>query len=364
MVRAIVTFIIILTTTILGGERFSLVGLSGKSYSLPMVDSKVVIDSVFKTIYIGFKSSDSLYTVKSGGKKHFLRIKDSILIYNNIDTIANVKRTKKGLLLPPTSASKLLTDITNLNFTYNGNKLTISKKEKHIDSVTGIVVIDPGHGGKDPGAIGADSVFEKDVVLAIALKCRDYLETNSKIKVFLTRDSDVFIPLHDRTIFANDKKADLFVSIHANSSPKNDDVGGYKMYFLSDAKSETDDHFAKIENSAMRFENSGANTDILQSVLLDMINNEFLKESQDLSVSIYSKFKKNIKDISPLHTGVGQANFYVLNGAAMPAVLVETCFISNSKEEELLSSEKFQESVAKAIGDGIIEFRKKQAGVK
>jgi N-acetylmuramoyl-L-alanine amidase len=95
-----------------------------------------------------------------------------------------------------------------------------------------------------------------------------------------------------------------------------------------------------------------------------MINNEYLKESQDLSIVLEDSFNKNIPNLSVLHTGVGQANFYVLNGALMPSVLIETCFISNPKEEKMLINKKFQSKVAKAIGQAILDFRVQQLGLE
>lgn len=225
------------------------------------------------------------------------------------------------------------------------------------------IVIDPGHGGKDPGAIGSSGVKEKDVVLAISLALRNALKKETSLKVYMTRSTNKFIPLRQRTKFANDKKADLFISVHANSisgnKKKKSQIKGYKVYFLSQAKNEEDKLAAMIENSVIELEEETQKGDYLQNVLIDMANNEFLNESQDISIMVAESFEKSLTKIKKLHRGVGQANFWVLNGAYMPAILIETCFISNPVEEKLLTNKKFQKKMGVAIARAIIEFKKK-----
>jgi N-acetylmuramoyl-L-alanine amidase len=225
------------------------------------------------------------------------------------------------------------------------------------------LVLDPGHGGKDPGAIGPNGLQEKDVVLAIALGVRDLLKKNPEIKVYLTRDADRFIPLSQRTKFANDKNADLFLSVHANSiggtSKKRTQTQGYKIYFLSQEKNEEDKLVAMRENSVIQLEEAKDRGNYLQNILIDMAGNEYMSESQDFSILIDKAFEKGLEELNKLHTGIGQARFYVLNGAYMPSVLIETAFISNPYEERLLQTEKFQKRFSKAIYDAILTFRKK-----
>lgn len=229
------------------------------------------------------------------------------------------------------------------------------------------VVIDPGHGGKDPGAIGVGGVKEKDVVLSIALKLRDMLKKTEGITVYLTREKDVFIPLQDRTKFANDKKADLFISIHADAISGNAQrkkiTRGYKVYFLSQAKNEEDKLVAMRENAVIKLEDRPQNYSSLQNVLIDLAGNEYLKESQDLCILLDQKFDSGLKKKIPkLHLGVGQANFWVLNGAYMPSVLIEVGFLSNATEEKLLADNVFQKSIASSIYDAIIKFKKGYEG--
>ena len=230
------------------------------------------------------------------------------------------------------------------------------------------IVIDPGHGGRDPGAIGSSGGKEKDVVLAISLALRDELKKKKDLKIFMTRSTDKFIPLKKRTEFANEKKADIFISIHANSisgsKKRKNYTKGYKIYFLSQAKNEDDKLAAMIENSVIELEEDTDKGDYIQQILTDMANNEFLTESQDMSILIAESFEKSLTKTKKLHTGVGQANFWVLNGAYMPSVLVESCFISNPGEEKLLKNKKFQKKLGVAIADAVIQFKDKyEAGL-
>ncbi len=225
------------------------------------------------------------------------------------------------------------------------------------------VVIDPGHGGKDPGAIGPQGTYEKNVVLAVGLALKDELTEKTNLDVYMTRSTDVFVELADRTEFANKKSADLFVSIHANSiggsKRKREQVKGYKVYFLSHAKSEDDRRVAMLENSVVEFEKKKKSDNFLQNILLDMTANEYLLESQDMSITIAETFASSLASIKHLHTGVGQGPFWVLYGASMPSVLIEIGFISNPKEEKLLVQKKIQENMASAICKAIMVFKEK-----
>jgi len=232
------------------------------------------------------------------------------------------------------------------------------------DAGSGIrtVVIDPGHGGKDPGAIGPTGVKEKDVVLGIGLELRKMLE-KAGLKVFMTRDKDVFIPLIDRTKFANEKRADIFVSIHADAidgdKKRRDAIRGYKIYFLSQAKNEEDKMVAMRENAVIQLEDNSTKKkyDALQDMLISIAGAEYLRESQELGIIMEQTFGTVQKKIPRLQLGVGQANFWVLNGAYMPSVLVETGFISNSEEEKLLADKRIQYQHAAALSESIVKFK-------
>ncbi len=234
------------------------------------------------------------------------------------------------------------------------------------DDTISTVVIDPGHGGKDPGAIGPSGVQEKTLTLAVALRLRDILEEKTNLDVYLTREKDVVIPLRQRTKFANDKDADIFVSIHADaiggSEKRKRSVKGYKVYFLSHAKNEEDKLVAMRENAVVELEDAPEEADYLQSIITEMVGNEYLRESQDLSIMLVETFGKALTQMRKLHTGVGQANFYVLNGAFMPSVLIEMGFISNPDEEKILTDESFQEQLADAVHSAIVSFKKRYGG--
>jgi N-acetylmuramoyl-L-alanine amidase len=223
------------------------------------------------------------------------------------------------------------------------------------------IVLDPGHGGKDPGAIGPDGTHEKDIVLAVGLKLRDQLIKRTGATVLMTRDNDTFIPLNMRTKFANEKKADIFISLHVNSitKAKRDVTRGFKIYFLSPAKNEDDRIVEMQENAVIELEDESDKGKYLQNLLIDLAGNEHLTESQDMSIMLSETFEKELKKIDKLHLGVGQANFYVLHGAYMPAVLIEMGFISNPDEEKLLVDEKMQVTLAAAIAEAIAAFQEK-----
>jgi N-acetylmuramoyl-L-alanine amidase len=226
-----------------------------------------------------------------------------------------------------------------------------------------VVVIDPGHGGEDEGAIGPSGTKEKDINLKISKKLKGLLEDDG-FQVLLTRDDDRFISLSDRTKIANEAGADLFVSIHCNASARNKKARGYISFFLSDAKTDQARAAAALENSAIRFESSEEQRDYVSDIdfiLLDMVQSEFLKESSDLAAMIEQNIVKRAKLDS---RGVDQAGFFVLNKAYMPSVLVETAFMSNKDDEKFLKNDKNQGNVAKAIAEAIKEFKVKYEAMK
>jgi|UniRef100_A0A7V6CMV5 N-acetylmuramoyl-L-alanine amidase len=218
-----------------------------------------------------------------------------------------------------------------------------------------LIVLDPGHGGKDPGAIGKKGTKEKDLNLAIARKLKKYLEKMG-LEVILTRNSDIFLPLNERTKIANDNKADIFISIHCNSAPrKNFYANGFEVYFLSEARTDWERAVAKAENEVIKYEvqKSEISDDFLSFILADLAQQEFLKESQDLAIAIQDAVCEilNIEN-----RGVKQAGFYVLKDAFMPAILIECGFLSNPSEELLLRKDWYQEKLAKGIAEGIKRF--------
>jgi N-acetylmuramoyl-L-alanine amidase len=225
------------------------------------------------------------------------------------------------------------------------------------------IVIDAGHGGHDPGAVGPNKLYEKDVVLDIALKLRELLKKNPSYEIFLTRDKDVFIPLEQRTAIANSKNADLFVSIHANASPHRA-AKGIETYMLNWTNDEEAMKVAARENAISLKKMRQMNKKEMD--ILDIIKSDLSRENKrDESIKLAHYIQKNL--VSDLHRdynhvvdlGVKQALFYVLFGAKMPSVLVEVSFISNPLEERLLSKDDYRGDLAKSLSAGITKYMSK-----
>jgi len=220
-----------------------------------------------------------------------------------------------------------------------------------------IVVIDAGHGGKDNGA-SYQGRREKKIVLSIAQKLKRILKRDG-FKVYMTRDSDRFVKLPKRTEFANKKMANIFVSIHANAAPTKKTAkvfNGIEVYYLSKAHSQRAKKAAEKENSVM-FENKDFYT---KNDYLSLLNREKIIESHklglDVNKKILSKLHKKYKSVE--NGGVKSANFWVLVGAQMPAILVEVGYISHPIEGKHLMNNKYQFLLAKGIADGIERYLK------
>lgn len=214
------------------------------------------------------------------------------------------------------------------------------------------VVIDPGHGGEDPGAIGPKGLMEKDVVLSVAQKLRDKLRRELGWKVVMTRQDDRFIPLEERTAIANTKGGDLFLSIHANAS-KNRRLHGIETYFLNFTTDKDALRLAAAESGV-----SPERISDLQLILYDLMLNAKVNESSQLAECVQrdltSRLKKKYGKVNDL--GVKQAPFVVLFGAKMPSILIEISFISNLREERRLMSERYLDEVATAIMHGLWRY--------
>ena len=217
------------------------------------------------------------------------------------------------------------------------------------------VVLDAGHGGKDPGAVGKYGTKEKDVVLDITKRAGRLLE-KSGIKVVYTRDEDVFVPLLDRTKIANDANGKLFVSIHTNAN-KNRKVQGFETFLLRPGKSEDAIEVASRENSVINLEEFTDRYEELTGealIMATMAQSMFMKESEDLASIMQMELDKKLD--TP-NRGVKQAGFYVLIGASMPNALVEVGFISNPSEEKRLRQSAHKEKIAEAIYQAIKHFK-------
>ena len=216
------------------------------------------------------------------------------------------------------------------------------------------IVIDPGHGGKDPGTYFKGGIKEKDIVLSLAKILAKKIEERFDCDAVLTRNKDVFLRLERRTAFANMKKADLFISLHVNAHNQRG-IHGLETYFLNLATDESAVRVAARENAT-----SEKNISDLQKILNDLMLNTKITESSRLAYEVQRGMvggvKKRYKGVKNL--GVKQAPFYVLVGAEMPAILVELGFISNPTERKRLISKNYQESLAEGILAGIERYIK------
>jgi N-acetylmuramoyl-L-alanine amidase len=214
------------------------------------------------------------------------------------------------------------------------------------------IVLDPGHGGEDPGAISKKGQKEKDVVLAVASELRDLLAQRKGLEVVLTRESDIYIPLETRPVIANQKKADLFISIHANSH-RNRKRKGVETFYLNFSPRLEVNEIAALEN-ATSTKTIGEMADTLKKIVR---NSKFL-ESRDLAEKIQGNLVKSLSQhYSAVESlGVKGGPFWVLIGGEMPSVLVEISHLSNQQEEERLRSLAYRRQVAQGIYDGILEY--------
>ena len=219
------------------------------------------------------------------------------------------------------------------------------------------IVIDAGHGGKDPGAIGKKGLKEKDVTLKLARMLRDELKKRTNARIVLTRDSDVYVRLDERTAIANSKEADLFVSLHINASP-NRKASGVETYYLGSSQDEDSVRVTARENSASKEEME----DTLRYILNDLERAGNQQESISLAATIQERLAGELKsEYGVKGNGVKGALFYVLVNCDMPSVLVEVSFISNPDEEKKLRNKEYLESAVKGIAEGVIMYANGEA---
>lgn len=218
------------------------------------------------------------------------------------------------------------------------------------------VVIDAGHGGHDTGAIGPSGVQEKQVALAISLKLKARLE-RAGLEVLLTRDDDTYLRLEERTHYANQKKGDLFISVHCNAAPRKS-LRGVETYTLNTSGDRYAIRLAARENAS-----SEKGVSDLQYILADLATKANTEDSDRLAEGVQRSLVKGLKSKNPGVRDLGhkEALFFVLLGAKMPAILVETAFLSNPEEEKLLASKDYQDQVAEAIADGVQGFLDERA---
>ncbi len=235
----------------------------------------------------------------------------------------------------------------------------IIPKQHEISKDAKIIVVDAGHGGKDPGAVGPRGTREKDINLSIALQLEKVFKKDKNYKVILTRDDDTFVELVERANIANQNKADLFISVHCNAN-LNRNASGFEVYFLSEnASNKASFSAAILENSVIELEDKNdTKKTALQNMLWSMVVNEYINESSELASFVSQESTGRLKIPN---RGVKQDVFYVLRGTQMPAILVETAYISNYTEESKLNTSSFQKAIADSIYEGVKKYYARKA---
>ncbi|MBF0258812.1 MAG: N-acetylmuramoyl-L-alanine amidase [Desulfamplus sp.] len=285
------------------------------------------------------KEVDSRITSKSAYSKNSEEVLDS--------TDSKSSKESSG------KATKGTTRVVQIAPGSNVDKIKASSIAKQLALGVRTVVIDPGHGGKDPGASGyTKGVYEKDIVLAMSRRLASKIRSRLNCNVILTRSGDSFLTLEERTAIANTKGADLFISLHCNAS-NDKSLVGIETYYLNLATDERSINVAARENAT-----SKKNISDLEGILNDLMKNAKINESKRLSTvvqdHIYQGMKKKYSGIKNL--GVKQAPFYVLLGASMPSILIETSFLSNPQEGRRLTDAAYQNALCDAITDGIAKY--------
>jgi len=219
------------------------------------------------------------------------------------------------------------------------------------------IVLDPGHGGIEPGAKGRFGTLEKDITLAIGLKLKAVIEKNLSFRVVMTRDKDIAVSLENRAALANNNDALLFISIHANGSYKQSSHGSETFFLSLNASDEDVRRLAYFENTQSEIEGRIAaqeeEQDVLRMILWDMAQSAYIRQSSRLAELIQAELNALL---GTANRGIKQAPFKVLAEVACPAVLVEAAFLSNPDEERRLTTEEFKNNVAQAIYQGLVNY--------
>jgi len=233
---------------------------------------------------------------------------------------------------------------TNVNLKKEKNKWTFNT-----------IIIDPGHGGKDPGAIGYRGTKEKDIALDVAKRLEKKISKNMNVKAILTRDEDIFLKLGERTRFANENSGDLFISIHANAA-EDRRASGFETFLIGPNRNEAAVRVAARENAALELEGGSAKQLTDEALIKATIAQAgFANFSEQFAALVQEEMGKRIQS---KNRGVKQAGFYVLMGASMPNVLIELGFISNPSEEKKLKSSNYREVLATSIYRAIEKYQK------
>lgn len=275
------------------------------------------------------------------------------LVDNNLQKMpASVRMHSGKIMIPASFVNLVLKEMFMPSTSYAKRRIPTYKGKYAVRTI----VIDPGHGGRDPGAISSSGIREKDINLAIAKKIKAHLQNNG-VKVILTRDSDRFISLWKRAHMANEKMADFFISIHANAA-RSKYVKGIEVYYLSEAVDDMARATAAAENVVLQYENSSFNTKGFETSVGTTLGDMLYKENRAESIELAESISEGMsKALGVKNRGVKRAKFYVLKGARMPSVLIEIGFLSNRSEAKRLKDPYYQKKLAKAVVDGILLYK-------
>ncbi len=249
------------------------------------------------------------------------------------------------------------TSIETENGSTPQKKLADERKQWLIDTI----VVDAGHGGKDPGAIGYRGLLEKDVNLAIALRLGKLIEKRlPDVKVVYTRTKDYFVPLEKRAEIANKNNGKIFISIHTNALKRNRRSSGFEVYFLGPHVSNKNLHVVERENAVLKYEEPSVRKkyEKLRTIIASILQTAFMRQSEQLANDVHQKMAITLKSIGMKGRGVKQAGFVVLFGVSMPSILIETGFITTPQDARILRTRQYQQKIAEGIFAGIVEYKK------
>lgn len=303
--------------------------------------------------------------IKISNQITFIEIEDNLFQLSSEVLIEN------GIYYLPTDSFfgiiQNLSDFSLIKYTNNEIRFTsISTDKKIIKKNVDLrsekekwefktIVIDAGHGGKDPGAIGYSGTKEKDITLDVAKRLEKKLSKNMNVKIIMTRNEDVFLRLSERTKIANESNGNLFISIHTNAA-EDRRASGFETFLIGPNKNEAAVRVAARENAVLELEGTTGkkltNEDLIKATIAQ---SAFASKSEQFASMVQKEIKKRVQ--SP-DRGVKQAGFYVLMGASMPNVLVELGFISNPSEEKKLRSPQYRDQLATAIYRAVEQYQK------
>jgi N-acetylmuramoyl-L-alanine amidase len=289
---------------------------------------------------------DSLYQLSSKV------IKDKNDYYLPIDSFFNIINNLSKDFSAALTSQRISFSTRKITVTPN-KKVDLSNEKQKWEFKT--IVIDAGHGGKDPGAVGYRGTKEKDIALDVAKRLEKKLSKNLNVKIVMTRDEDIFLRLSERTKIANENNGSLFISIHTNAA-EDRRASGFETFLIGPNKNEAAVRVAARENAVLELEGiSGqklTNEDLIKATIAQ---SAFASKSEQFASMVQGEIKKRVQSKD---RGVKQAGFYVLMGASMPNVLVELGFISNPSEEKKLRSPQYRDQLATAIYRAVEQYQK------